>query len=80
MPDFTLLGTEHCHLCEEAENILHSAGLAFEAIDIIDDDTLMEAYGSRIPVLRQMHTGHELNWPFNLTDVLAFISAQRDRS
>ena len=80
MPDFTLLGTEHCHLCEEAENILHSAGLAFEAIDITDDDTLMEAYGLRIPVLRQMGTGQELNWPFNLTDVLAFIGGQRNGS
>ena len=73
MPDFTLLGTEHCHLCEEAENILHQAGLAFISIDIADDDDLMDVYGLRIPVLRCTDTGNELNWPFSLTDVQTFV-------
>jgi hypothetical protein len=73
MPEFILLGTEHCHLCEEAESILHSAGLVFKTIDIVDDEALMAAYGLRIPVLREMDTGNELNWPFNLPELLAFV-------
>ena len=74
MPDFTLLGTEHCHLCEEAESILQQAGLSYACVDIADDDNLMNAYGVSIPVLRRTDTGNELNWPFNLSEVLAFAT------
>jgi hypothetical protein len=74
MPDFILLGTDHCHLCEQAESILHQAGLSYASVDIADDDDLMKTYGVRIPVLRCMDTGHELNWPFNLPEVLAFAT------
>ena len=77
MPDFTLLGTEHCHLCEEAESILHQAGLPYASVDIAEDDELMEAYGVRIPVLRHRGTGSELNWPFSLSEVLAFVTANQ---
>ena len=74
MPDFTLLGTEHCHLCEEAENILHQAGLPYASVDIADDEDLMNAYGIRIPVLLRTDTGKELNWPFTRSEVLAFAA------
>ena len=74
MPDFTLLGTDHCHLCEEAESILRQAGLSYASVDIADDDDLMNTYSLRIPVLRRTHTGKELNWPFSLPEILAFAA------
>ena len=74
MSEYTLLGTEHCHLCEEAESILLQAGLSFTVIDIADDDALVNSYGLHIPVLRCPESGNELNWPFNLTDVQAFTA------
>lgn len=74
MLELILLGTEHCHLCEEAESILREAGLHFTSIDIADDDNLMISYGLRIPVIRRADSGNELNWPFSLPEVLMFTT------
>jgi hypothetical protein len=75
----TLYGTSACHLCELAEEILEplvAAGIAspFEKQDISDDDALFEAYGERIPVLRDCH-GRELGWPFDAEAVIAWLAA-----
>jgi hypothetical protein len=43
-------------------------------IDIVDDDTLINQYGTRIPVLKRDDTQLELNWPFSLNDLQKFIS------
>jgi hypothetical protein len=43
-------------------------------IDIADNDTLMNQYGTRIPVLKRDDTQLELGWPFNLNDLQKFIS------
>jgi hypothetical protein len=70
---YILYGTEFCHLCDEAEAVLHEVGIAADYIDIADDDELLEKYGVRIPVLQRMDTGAELGWPFDAANVLEFM-------
>ncbi|CRM32253.1 hypothetical protein [Pseudomonas sp. 31 R 17] len=71
-----LFGTLGCHLCEiaEAEIMpLVEHGLLVELVDITDPDDLTEVYGLRIPVLRRVDTGAELDWPFDTEQVVAFL-------
>ncbi|KTC23049.1 glutaredoxin [Pseudomonas marginalis ICMP 9505] len=76
LPECQLFGTLGCHLCEiaEAEIMpLVEHGLLVELVDIADPDDLTEAYGLRIPVLRRVDTGAELDWPFDTEQVVAFL-------
>ena len=71
-----LFGTLGCHLCEiaEAEIMpLVEHGLLVELVDITDPEDLTDVYGLRIPVLRRMDTGAELDWPFDTDQVVAFL-------
>lgn len=75
-PECQLFGTLGCHLCEiaEAEIMpLVEHGLQVELVDITDTDDLTEVYGPRIPVLRRVDTGAELDWPFDTGQVVAFL-------
>ena len=73
---FTTLG---CRLCEEAEKMLSAVAssqpftLAVDAIDIADDEALVEKYGIRIPVLKRARDGEELGWPFGEEQLTRFI-------
>lgn len=69
-----LYGTEHCHLCEEAEQVIRMAGLAAINVDIAEDEQLHEKYGMRIPVLQRTDNGAELGWPFDSTAVSQFLA------
>jgi len=64
-----LLHTLGCHLCEQAEALLaplaRERGWRLVQIDIATDDTLLERYGTRIPVLRDPLRDLELGWPFD---------------
>lgn len=76
LPECQLFGTLGCHLCEiaEAEIMpLVEHGLLVELVDITDPEDLTEAYGLRIPVLRRVDTGAELDWPFDTEQVVAFL-------
>ncbi|AZF09994.1 Thiol-disulfide isomerase [Pseudomonas sp. R2-37-08W] len=76
LPECQLFGTLGCHLCEiaEAEIMpLVEHGLLVELVDITDPDDLTEVYGLRIPVLRRVDTGAELDWPFDTDQVVAFL-------
>ncbi|KAA6170390.1 MULTISPECIES: glutaredoxin family protein [Pseudomonas] len=76
LPECQLFGTLGCHLCEiaEAEIIpLVERGLLVELVDITDPEDLTDAYGLRIPVLRRVDTGAELDWPFDTEQVVAFL-------
>lgn len=71
-----LLSTPGCHLCELAETVLMPLvdhGLVVELIDIADDPGWLDVYGLRIPVLRRVDTGAELDWPFDAAGVVAFV-------
>ena len=79
MQHLTLFSTSGCHLCALAENIIadvsaQSGGIKLEIVDIADSDTLFEAYGLMIPVLRHA-SGDELHWPFTQQSLLHFLRA-----
>lgn len=67
-----LYATEGCHLCHDAQVMLSEMQLSWQDIDIIDDDTLLELYGPRIPVLKLLQ--HELDWPFQPEDVRLLLA------
>ncbi|MBK5544589.1 MULTISPECIES: glutaredoxin family protein [Pseudomonas] len=76
LPECQLLGTVGCHLCEiaEAEIMpLVEGGLLVELVDITEPVDLTEVYGLRIPVLRRVDTGAELDWPFDPEQIVAFL-------
>lgn len=71
-----LFGTVGCHLCEMAETVLVpliEPGLEINRIDIAEQESLLERYGLRIPVLRRCDNGKELNWPFDTEQVEQFL-------
>lgn len=64
----TLYVGEGCHLCDMARNILYEVlatggAVSYEVVSITGNDTLMAAYGERIPVVKNM-AGEEKGWPF----------------
>lgn len=71
---FVLFATEHCHLCEQARDVLLACGLGgrYTLVDISDDDQLMARYGLRIPVLAG--GARELDWPFDEHAVHALLA------
>lgn len=75
-PECQLFGTLGCHLCEVAEAELMPLvehGLLVELVDIGDNERLFENYALRIPVLRRLDTGAELDWPFSVERVVSFL-------
>ncbi len=69
-----LYSTSHCHLCESAQALLTKLNIqAVTTVEISDNDQLLLAYGTRIPVLKREDTNTELDWPFNLTDIRLFL-------
>lgn len=70
-----LYATEGCHLCHDAQAMLREMQLSWQDIDIIDDDTLLELYGPRIPVLKLQQ--HELDWPFQPEDIRQLLEQAR---
>lgn len=84
-PQLTLYGTQACHLCEEASSLL--ALLAGNGVQVREQDIteragsgeiaesaeLMARYQLRIPVLRRADTGAELDWPFNLPQLMDWL-------
>ncbi|AJE15580.1 MULTISPECIES: glutaredoxin family protein [Stutzerimonas] len=76
LPECQLFGTLGCHLCEQAEGLLMplvERGLLVELLDIADDERWVDEYGLRIPVLRRADSGEELDWPFELEQVVLFL-------
>ena len=56
---------DDCHLCD----------LAIDSI-FVDADAALEArYGERVPVLRDDESARELNWPFDVAAVSAWLAA-----
>ena len=71
-----LLGTLGCHLCEQAEGVLMpfvERGLLVEVLDITERAQWMADYALRIPVLRRLDSGAELDWPFEAQQLAAFL-------
>lgn len=75
---FILYHTLGCHLCEVAESLMQPyidhLQLSLQHSDVADDDTLIEHYGRRIPVLRHSASGRELDWPFDEQQYRQFLA------
>lgn len=71
-----LYSTSHCHLCELAHSLVlnNINSIEFKIIDIADDEELLLRYSLRIPVLQLTDTGVELDWPFNKSELMQFLS------
>lgn len=70
-----LLGTQGCHLCEQAEHILQTIDVAYQYLDIMDDEKLLARYEIHIPVLLESVAGaKELYWPFDADMVSAWLT------
>ncbi len=65
---YILYSSEGCHLCEQAFDLCQQANIAQQVslVDIVDDDKLVELYGTSIPVLENIETGDKLFWSFTL--------------
>ncbi len=68
---YILYSSEGCHLCEQAFDLCQQANIAQQVslVDIVDDDKLVELYGTSIPVLENIETGDKLFWPFSLNQL-----------
>jgi hypothetical protein len=78
MSQFTLFQRDDCHLCDLALEVLAQARLPDFTSAWIDDDEGLEArYDSRVPVLRRPD-GAELDWPFDVAEVGAFVESGSD--
>ena len=64
-----------CHLCDEAESLMHVAGLSesYQKVDIETDLELLKRYGITVPVLQRRDNQLELLWPFDALEVAAFL-------
>ncbi len=78
MLSLELLGTQGCHLCDDAEQVLVScldlSQVHIEVVDIAESDALMLVYATRIPVLRHLASNSDLEWPFQAHQVQRFIA------
>jgi len=79
MTQLVLYTTSHCHLCEQAEDLLiklkEQYAISWLSKEISDDDDLTEKYGIRIPVIHRIDNQSELNWPFSEKDIVMLIKA-----
>ena len=72
----SLYQRDECPLCDEAYEILAAAGVPdFEPVWIDGDAALESRFGARVPVLRRSEDGAELDWPFTVSSLRAFLSA-----
>ena len=74
MPRLSLYLRDHCPLCDEAMDLLAQARAPdFDSVWIDDDPALEDRYGIRVPVLRDEDGGRELDWPFTVEALRAFL-------
>jgi len=82
MSQLILYYQPECHLCDEAEALLHACGLAdsYEEVNIESDLELLKRYGIYVPVLQRNEDGLELFWPFDRAGLMAFcVTTCRDQ-
>jgi hypothetical protein len=77
MQDVILYTKANCGLCDQAYQILlnlaYDTPLRINLIDITQNHRTHAKYMERIPVLATSHPDIELNWPFTVEDVQAFL-------
>ena len=71
----SLYQRDECPLCDEAYEILSAAGVPdFEPVWIDGNAALEKRYGARVPVLHRSEDDAELDWPFTVSAVQAFLA------
>ncbi|GAB2565043.1 glutaredoxin family protein [Dyella jejuensis] len=74
MAEFVLYQRDYCHLCDQALAVLAQARAPdFDSIWVDDSQELVQRYGVRVPVLRDLRDGRELDWPFDAAAVARWI-------
>jgi hypothetical protein len=74
-----LLGTEGCHLCEDAQEIVAACvkeiapNFQIESIDIAEHPEWQPDYAIKIPVLLEAESRRELDWPFDYAQAIHFL-------
>lgn len=69
--EIILYSTLDCQLCEAVEDRLQAENIAYQYIDIVHDDALVEAYGWFIPVIKWQD--HIFKSPLDLDDIIEKI-------
>lgn len=76
-----LYTTSCCHLCDRALEVIQASlrwqTYALEMIEIADSEALIEAYGTKIPVLEMHVGGNQLCWPFTGKELRQFVKSER---
>ena len=70
-----LLGTDGCHLCEEAQMLLNECKIAAEYLDIAIHEEWQAQFAILIPVLYHVESNLYLNWRFDSPALLSFIES-----
>lgn len=73
MTRLILLGTSACHLCEQAEELLQQLDVAYQKIDIAEQEQWQDRYAIKIPVLLNTTVEQELCWPFTIEEIQIFV-------
>jgi hypothetical protein len=74
-----LLGTEGCHLCEEAREIVtacvqeSATDFEIESVDIAEHPEWQPEFALKIPVLLDPASRRELDWPFDYGQSARFM-------
>ncbi|MBB1485323.1 glutaredoxin family protein [Oceanospirillum sediminis] len=72
-----LYTTAGCHLCDMAMAIVHplvqQQGIKLELVEISEQESLVEKYGVRIPVIRLDGQESDLGWPFEAEQAQAYL-------
>ena len=72
---FLLLGTDGCHLCEDAQILLNECKIAAEYVDIALHEKWQAQFALLIPVLFHVESQRFLNWRFNSPALFSFIAS-----
>jgi hypothetical protein len=75
MNAYWLMGTDGCHLCEDAAQLLNQANIAFKHCEIMDNSDWQQRFGLVIPVLLHPASQQQLNWPFDSQQLQHFYHA-----
>lgn len=70
-----LLGTDGCHLCEDAQTILSENEIIAEYVDIVFHEEWQSQFALLIPVLFHVESRRFLNWRFDSPALLSFIES-----
>ena len=75
MAEFVLYQRDYCHLCDQAVAVLAQAHAPdFDSVWVDDSEELAGRYGTRVPVLRDLRDGRELDWPFDAAAVSRWVT------